>query len=274
MIAATAYRPAPVQFAWLGYPFTTGLKDMDYVLVDRYFKPVGEIGLTEKPLVMDGSWTCFGEDVFFEAVEIAPMPPVDRNGVVTFGTLNNTYKYTPRMFSLWSEAMKRVPNSRFLVVRPACGSFITCRNITQEFAKNGIDSDRIYFINNLGKNLSHLAYYNEIDICLDTFPLTGGTTTHESLWMGVPVVSLVGPALHQRISYALLKHVGLDECCAESPEEYVDRAVALAKNVERIRDLRANLRGMIKNSQLVQPELFAENFETAMMDLAVKHGLC
>lgn len=272
-IPAVTYRPAPIQIAWLGYPFTTGMQAMDYILVDRYCKPTGDGVLVEKPLVMEGSWICFGEGLSFDPVEIAPVPPVDHYGVVTFGSLNNTYKYTARMIAVWSEVMKRVPRSRFLVVRKECGSVIMCRNIAKAFEANGISTDRIYFMDNRDSGLSHLAYYNEIDICLDTAPLTGGTTTTESLLMGVPVVTLVGPAMHQRLSYAILKHAGLDECCADTPQEFVDRAVALAENVARLRELRTGLRATVQASPLAQPELFVENFQAAMEDVARRHAL-
>lgn len=268
----TAWRPAPVQISWIGYPFTTALKATDYVLVDEYLKPVGDGGLIEKPLVIQGSWLCFGGGVLFDPLDVDPEPPMARNGVVTFGTLNGTYKYTPKIFALWAEAMKAVPDSRFLLIRPECGSLITCRNIAQEFAKNGISTDRLYFINNRGKNLSHLAYYNEIDIALDTFPITGGTTTTEATWMGVPTVSLVGHAIHQRVSYAILKHCGLDECCADTPEEFVAKVVTLA-NVDKLRDLRRNMRARLQSSTLARPDLFTKNFQVLMEEVVRQHSL-
>lgn len=270
-IGATAYRPAPVQIAWLGYPFTTTFKTMDYVLVDQYLNPSCGT-LSEEPLVMRGSWLCFGEGINFDPVEINPQPPAERNGIVTFGTLNNTYKYTPRMFELWSEILTAVPQSRFLVVRPECGSMIACRNIAQAFAKCGISSDRLYFSNNRGTGISHLAFYNDIDISLDTFPVTGGTTTCEAVWMGVPVVSLVGKAMHQRVSYAILKHCGLDECCAETPEDFVTKAVALA-DPARLRGLRRDMRPRLQSSTLARPDLFVQNFQTTMKEVARRHGL-
>lgn len=150
---------------------------------------------------------------------------------------------------------------------------IMCRNIAKAFEANGISTDRIYFMDNRDSGLSHLAYYNEIDICLDTAPLTGGTTTTESLLMGVPVVTLVGPAMHQRLSYAILKHAGLDECCADTPQEFVDRAVALAENVARLRELRTGLRATVQASPLARPELFVENFQAAMENVARRHAL-
>jgi predicted O-linked N-acetylglucosamine transferase (SPINDLY family) len=221
---------------------------------------------------MPGSWVCFGAGINFDQVEIVPEPPVERNGVVTFGTLNNPYKFTPQLFALWSEVMKAVPGSRFLMVRPECGSMITCNNIAKAFAENGISSDRVYFINNRGSGVSHLSFYNEIDITLDTFPVTGGTTTVEAAWMGVPTVSLVGKAIHQRVSYAILKHCGLEECCADTPEEFVAKAVALA-NPEKLRALRRDMRPRLLNSTLARPDLFVENFQATMMDVARRHGL-
>jgi protein O-GlcNAc transferase len=271
-LAAMAYKPAPVQISWLGYPFTSGLKAMDYILVDEYANPADGGGLVEKPLVMPGSWICFGEGVFFDPVAIEPAAPVERNGVITFGTLNNTYKFTPAMIALWAEAMKAVPNSRFLIVRPECGSIITCRNLAEEFVKNGISSDRLYYVNNRGNNVPHLAYYNEIDITLDTAPVTGGTTTTEAVWMGVPVVTLVGRALHQRISYAILKHCGLDECCAFSAEEFVAKSAALA-DPAKLRELRRDMRARLQASTLARPDLFVENFQNTLEDVARRHGL-
>lgn len=271
-LQSIAWKPAPVQISWLGYPFTSGYKEMDYVLVDEHVKWVGEAGMVEKPLVMPGSWICFGAGIFFDPVEIDPEPPVTRYGVITFGTLNATYKYTQKQIALWSEAIKAVPDSRFLIVRPECGSMITCKNLAEEFAKNGVSSDRLYFLNNRGQELPHLAFYNEIDITLDTYPVTGGTTTAEALWMGVPVVSLVGNAYFQRISYAILKHLGLDECCATDPEDFAAKAVALA-DVEKLRQLRRDLRPRLLESTLARPDLFVENFQTMLEDVARRHGL-
>ena len=269
---AIAWRPAPVQISWLGYPFTSGFKELDYVLVDEHVKWVGEAGMTEKPLVMPGSWVCFGEGIFFDPVEINPEPPAAQNGIVTFGTLNNTYKFTPKQIALWAEVIKSVPDSRFLIVRPECGSMITCKNLAEEFAKNGVPPERLYFMNNRGTDIPHLAFYNEIDITLDTYPVTGGTTTTEALWMGVPVVSLVGDAYFQRISYGILKQLGLDQCCAFDAQEFVAKAVALA-DVEKLRALRRELRPRLQDSTLARPDLFLENFQATLEDVARRHGL-
>jgi predicted O-linked N-acetylglucosamine transferase (SPINDLY family) len=270
-LAAMAYRPAPVQVSWLGYPFTTGLEAMDYVLADRFFKPARDDLMVEKPLVMPGSWICFGEGVLFDPVEISETLPVEQNGVITFGTLNSPYKFRPETFKFWAEVMKAIPDSRFLVVRPECGSVIACGNMAKAFAEHGIAPDRLFFINNRGKGIPHLAYYNAIDISLDTFPLTGGTTTCEALWMGVPVVTLVGESLHQRISHAILCHCGLEELCARNEEEFVAAAVSLAKDRERLNHLRHGLRATLQSSPLARPDLFVEQFQKVMEEVASGH---
>lgn len=186
-VEALAYKPAPVQMSWLGYPFSCGLKAIDHVLVDEHIIGAeGERYLIEEPVNMPEGWVCFGN---FADVPIQSGLPLDRNGTLTFGTLNNVYKYTPAMIANWAKVMQRVPDSRFLVVRPEMDSLVICKNIAEQFEKNGIGPDRLFFFNNRDEKANHLTYYNEIDVDLDTFPLTGGTTTCEALWMGVPVIS-------------------------------------------------------------------------------------
>jgi predicted O-linked N-acetylglucosamine transferase (SPINDLY family) len=263
-----SYKPAPVQIEWLGYPFTTGLKAIDYLLVDPYLKPARDDLLVEKPLVMPGAWVCFGD---FEDVAIWDTLPVERNGVITFGTLNNTYKFAPEMVKIWAEVMHAVPDSRFLVVRPECGSMVLCRNVAHEFEKRGIGPERLHLVANTP--LEHLPYYNEIDISLDTAPLTGGTTTCDALWMGVPVVTLAGESVHQRISHAVLNHCGAGELSTSSVEEFKAKAVMVADDRPRLAAYRQHLREMMQASPLCQEARFIEDFQETMTAVAERHGL-
>lgn len=269
-VDALAWRPAPVQISWLGYPFTCGLEAIDHVLLDRYVKPDDPAFLVEEPILMPEAWVCFGE---FPDVAIAPGLPLDRNGTVTFGTLNNPYKYNREMIALWARIMNAVPNSRFLIVRPESSSLTLIRNIAREFEKNGIAPDRLFFFDNRRERKNHLSYYNEIDVSLDTFPLTGGTTTCEATWMGVPVVSLVGPSFHQRISYSVLMQCGLDELCAFTPDEFVAKGVALAHDVPRIRTMRQGLRDVLRASPLCDEPRFLHQFQEMLEQVAVHHGI-
>ena len=270
-LGAVAYKPAPVQMSWpLGYPFTTGLKALDYCIMDEFLKPPDEALFVEETLIMPGATVCFGS---FADVRIQEGLPFDRNGRITFGTLNNPYKFIPKMIALWARVMNRVPDSRFLLVRAQARSLNLRQNLTEEFAKHGVSADRLFFFDNKQENKSHLSYYNDIDISLDTFPYSGGTTTCEATWMGVPVVTLVGESFHQRISYGYLMHCGLDELCAFTPEDFVDKAVALAGDGDRLLAWRHGLRDVMRQSSLCDEECFVHDFQTMLEQVAEIHGL-
>ena len=263
-------KPAPIQIEWLGYPFTTGVAEIDYLLLDPSIQPENPEWLVEKALLMPDSWISFGE---FEPEPISDKTPLERNGMLTFGTLNNPYKYTPEMISAWAEIILAVPDSRFLVVRPECRSMAFCTNFAKAMAQNGVGAERINFVDNNKLSLSYLSYYDEIDVSLDTFPVTGGTTTCDSLWMGVPVVTLYGPSLHQRVSASILNTVGLSELCTTSREEYVRIAIELAEDRETCEFLRFNLRPKIRSSCLGDTEGWTRDFENLMEEVVRRHGL-
>ncbi len=269
-LGVAAYKPAPVQISWLGYPFTCGLKSIDYVMMDRFVLPPDESLLVEQPLVMPDAWLCFGG---FPDIPIDPVLPMERNGVVTFGTLNNPYKFDRELIALWARVMNQVPNSRFLLVRPEASSLVLCRNLANEFAKHGIAADRFLLLDNRKYARNHLDYYNDIDISLDSYPVTGGTTTCEALWMGVPVVNLVGEAFHQRVSYSILMQCGLDELCVSTPDDYVERAVALANDRQKLQAWRSNLRDVVKASPLCDEPRFLHQFQEMLEQVTKLHGL-
>ena len=264
-----AHRMAPVQIAWLGWPASTGYREMDYFLLDRFNRPTGEDLLAEAPLELPGAWFCFGQ-VLDEP--IVP-PPQAQNGFTTFGTLNNTYKYSRRTIALWAEVMNAVEGSRFVFVRPECRSMVLVHNLIQEFGRHGIDAERLNFIDNHRGHTSYLSYYNLMDVTLDTFPVTGGNTTCDSLWMGVPVVSLCGPAYHQRISHSILNHVGLGELSCDTPDDYVRAAVGLVRDPVRLAQLRAELRQRLLDSDLCRTDRFVARFQDKMIELVERHGL-
>jgi predicted O-linked N-acetylglucosamine transferase (SPINDLY family) len=188
--------------------------------------------------------------------------------------LNNVYKYTPGMIANWAEVLKRVPNSRFMIIRPEVASLAVCKNLMEEFGKNGVGPDRLFFFNNhTGKKRNHLDFYNEIDLSLDTFPLTGGTTTCEAVWMGVPVVSLVGDLFHQRLSYSVLMQCGLEEFCTFDRESFIECAVEAANNPDHLRFLRQNLREVVRESPLCDGERFVYQFQEMLEAVADHHKL-
>lgn len=258
-----AYRPAPYQVAWLGWPFTGGYRSIGHFLVDRFNAPTAPALLCEQPLVVDGPWTAF------EPVTARPVgePPFQRNGHLTFGTLNNTYKITRRQVALWARVLAAVPGSRFVMARPEARSLMLVRNILAEFASHGIAEDRIDLIGQARDTQTHFPFYELIDISLDTFPVVGGITTIDSLWMGVPVVAMHGPAFHQRIGHSLLNHAGLGEFSTSTPEAFVETACRLAADTDRLAELRAELRNQLLGSPLFDGPAFARNFGKAIETL-------
>ena len=185
-----AWKPAPIQVSWLGYPHSCGLSAIDGILVDPYLKPRDPTLLIEQPFQLAHSWVTLGAHGFNKSKHIVSSLPEERNCRITFGTMNNPAKYTRATLATWAEIVARVEGSRFLFVRPESGTPAFRQSMTRIFAQYGVSPDRLQFMAVRG---THLQHYNEIDISLDTFPQTGGTTTCECLWMGVPVVTLVGP---------------------------------------------------------------------------------
>jgi protein O-GlcNAc transferase len=252
-----AHQPAPVQVSWLGYPHSSGLSRIEYILVDPYLKPPDPRLLLERPFEMPSSWVSLGPFGFTDH-PILPGLPEERAGRLTFGTMNNPYKYAPETIALWARVLNRVPGSRFLIVRPEAGVSVFRENIARAFAKHGIASDRISYAPVRGH---HMAHYNDIDIALDTLPQTGGTTTCECMWMGVPTVSLVGPAFFERLSFSNLVNAGLRDLAVDTPDAYVDQAVAVAADPERRRALRLGLRETIRQSPLGNTRGWVRDFE-------------
>lgn len=263
-----AYKPAPLQASWLGYPHSAGLETIDYILCDPFINPPDPKLLIEKPFLMPQSWVAMGRLGFNEREEINPVIASERNQFITFGTANNPYKYSPKVLETWAKIVASVPQSRFMFVRPESGAKGFRDSMAEAFEKEGVARDRIIFVSVRGQ---HMRWYNEMDISLDTFPQTGGTTTCESLFMGVPVVSLVGPAFFERLSYSNLSNAGLGDLAAFTIDDYITTAQKLAADVKRRQDLKSSLRQQIKSTPLGQPEIFARDFYD-LVEKTVREG--
>jgi predicted O-linked N-acetylglucosamine transferase (SPINDLY family) len=262
-IEVMAWKPARLCASWMGYPHSAGLSTIDYLMVDPFLNPPEPDLLIEKPLIMPHCWIAMSEQAYPDGHQILPLAPVKRNGFVTFGTANNPYKYNPQSLAAWARILARVPDSRFLFVRPEGGAKSFVANIRAHFEAEGVSGDRIEFRPIRGM---HMPHYNDIDITLDTFPQTGGTTTCDALWMGVPTVTLVGKAIFERMSLSILSNVGLADLCADTVDAYVDIAARLAANADRLQDLRTGLRDRIKASPLGQTRQFTRDFYDLVAD--------
>lgn len=262
--AALATRAAGIQVSWLGFPGTTGLPTMDYLFLDKYLSPINRELISENVLMTNGTTVCF---TGLMEVPITKSIPEEKRGYITLGTLNNSYKITRSTVSRWSRVMQKLPNAKFLFIRREFESYFLRENILQAFESNKISRNRIYFYNNRKDGRHYLDCYNELDITLDTFPVTGGTTTTDALWMGVPVVGLEGENIHQRVCSAILHHAGHPEWIARTDDEFVDIAINLANDRDLRINLRKSLREQIKNSKLCNSEQFANDFKEAINKL-------
>lgn len=265
-----AFKPAPLSASWVGYPHSAGLEAIDYLVLDPFMLPEDPALIIEKPMMLPHAWYALGEGAFREEPKVEPVAPAERNGFVTFGTANNPYKYGREVVSAWARAVARTPDSRFLFVRPEGATPTFCENIRGVFASEGVDAERVLFEPVRGR---HLPFYNQMDISLDTFPQTGGTTTCESLWMGVPVITQVGEAVFERLSYSVLTNVGLGELVARSTAEYVDIAVKLAGEPARIGELRRGMRDRMRASPLGQQKQWADDYYAAIEKVVREAGL-
>jgi protein O-GlcNAc transferase len=252
-----AYHPARLGASWLGYPHSAGLSTIDYIILDPQLVPEDRSLILEEPMIMPHTWLALGRRAFSETYEISPGVPEDRAGHITFGTANNPHKYNEATLRTWARVVASTPGSKFKFVRPEGGTPTFRKNIERWFAMEGVSADRIEHRAVRGL---HMVHYNEIDITLDPFPLTGGTTTCEALWMGVPVINLRGRALFERLSGSILTNIGLERFIASDIDEYVKIAVDLAHDRAQRLELRHGLRQRLKDSPLGQNEQFARDF--------------
>jgi predicted O-linked N-acetylglucosamine transferase (SPINDLY family) len=256
-----ARKPAPVQVTWLGYPNTTGLEAMDYRLVDAVTDPEGEADAfaSEALMRLPGGFLCYG------ARDDAPAPgtaPCLATGFVTFGSFNNPAKLSGATLDVWARLLTRLPTARLLLKGKPFAEAATRAIYLDRLAERGIAADRIELVSWLPER-EHLALYDRVDIALDPFPYNGTTTTCEALWMGVPVVTLRGDRHAGRVGASLLTQIGLSDLAADSVEAYVETAVALTSDPERLCELRRSSRPRMSASSLCDASAFARKVEAA-----------
>lgn len=259
-----AQRAAPIQIAWLGYTDTTAVKAMDFVLMDQWHVPSGDDArYSEKVLRLPNSRFLFGPPEF--ALPVAKVPSLSRH-YITFGSFNNTAKLNSRVIALWAEILNSVRDSRLVLKWRTFNDQDFCRDIHARFEAHGIDSSRVE-LRPWSAPDELLKQYADIDIALDPFPFSGGYTTFEALWMGVPVITLAGKRPISRQGLCLLSNIDLQEFVAGDEAEYARIATGLAHNGERLSDLRSSLREMLSGSPLFDVPKYIRNFEALMNEL-------
>jgi predicted O-linked N-acetylglucosamine transferase (SPINDLY family) len=260
-----ARKPAPVQATFVGYPGSTGLTAIDYRLSDPYLDPPGidESIYSEKTIRLPNSFWCYEPS---DGLPVRPLPALE-TGALTFGCLNNFCKINPYTLSMWAHVLGQVQGSRLLLLAPP-GSHQqrTIDLLGDLLGKEGIDPDRVEFTGRRSR-LDYLQLYNRIDLGLDTFPYNGHTTSLDSLWMGVPVVTLVGQTPVSRAGWGQLSNLGLTDLAAHTTEQFVRIAVALANDLPRLNDLRSTLRQRMEKSPLMDAPGFTKDVEAAYRNM-------
>jgi protein O-GlcNAc transferase len=256
-----ARKPAPVQATFAGYPGGTGMPAMDWRLTDPYLDPPGETDgeYVERSLRLPDSFWCYDPHAMGAGdLDIAP-PPAERNGYVTLGCLNNFCKINDRVLNLWAMVMRAVPTARLLVLAPQGEGR---RWMLDQFGRLGVPAARLDFRAHQPRR-QYLAEFHSIDLCLDTLPYSGHTTSLDSFWMGVPVATRVGRTVVGRSGASQLHNLGLNELAAHSDEQFVKLATDLASDIPRLRELRRTLRDRMLGSPLTGAQSFARGVEAA-----------
>lgn len=257
-LLAFARKPAPVQVTFAGYPGTTGLSAIDYRLTDPYLDPPGlhdDCYAEESIRFFDSFWIY---DPLNREPAVAPLPALTNN-FMTFGCLNQFAKVNPPVLRLWAQVLRAVAGSRLILLTPEGPQR---RSTLDCLSAEGIAPERVAFVGHQPRQ-AYLGQYHTVDIVLDTFPYNGHTTSLDSLWMGTPVVTLVGETVVGRAGLSQLTNLGLPELIANTPEEFVRIAVALAGDLPRLSGLRASLRGRMETSSLMDVESFTRGIEAA-----------
>jgi protein O-GlcNAc transferase len=258
-----ALQPAPIQVTWIGYPNTTGLKQIDYRLTDEHADPTGttEHLYSEKLMRLPRSFLCYSPPP--TAPEIAALP----GEPVIFCCFNHNPKISDTILRLWAKILHAVPGSKISLKSGPLGDSGVRTRLTERFASLKIDQSRLILNGFTINREDHLQRYGDCHIALDTYPYNGTTTTCEALWMGVPVITLAGVSHASRVGMSILKNIGLQELVAESSDAYITCAVELARNTERIRRYRHTLRSRMQSSVLMDTSGFISDLEEAFMSM-------
>lgn len=264
-----ARKPAPVQVSWLGYCASTGLQTQDAFLADPWIAPQGtQANFTEPLVLLPETFLCFTPPT--DDVAVSELPALRATGL-RFACFNDLAKVNAGVAAVWARILTRVAGSTLLMQGAAYADEQLRVAMLQRFAQHGVGPERLELRPSQPRR-DYLASYRDVDISLDPFPYPGGTTTMESLWMGVPVLTLPGPSALSRQGLSILKNLGLDaQWAALDTDDYVERAASWAKNLSALAALRSALRPRLLASPLCQADRFAKHLESALRDLWRRH---
>lgn len=265
-----ARHPAAVQATWLGYFASTGLHGMDYIIADPISIPdESSEWFSEEIIRLPNTRLCMEIPKPTREIPISPPPSVAR-GYVTFGSFPQAVKLNQNVLKAWSTILTRVPNSRLRIQSLTFDTVTVRQQIATRMSEVGIDLARVDII---GKQdwEEYLEAHGEVDLIIDTFPYTGGTTTATALWMGVPTVTILGSTMLARQGAVMLNCVNLSDWIASDETDYIHKAVKFSGDLQHLTQLRASLRTTAEASPLFDTKRFAKNFEVALTDMHTRY---
>ena len=258
-------KPAPVQITYLGYPGTSGLSAMDYRITDGHADSRGsEERYTETLLRLPHSLWCYRPIAGMP--EVLPLPAL-RRGYLTFGSFNNFNKQDPSTIDLWAALLRALPDARLLMVTVPEGEART--RLSEQFAKQGVAAERLEFHGKLPSAEFH-RLLSQVDMALDPVNVNGATTTCESLWLGVPTLSLKGNSFLSRAGWSILSAAGVPEFAADNTQDYIKIATRLAADLPALARIRAGLRTRLAASPLMDETGFTRDLERIYRDVWTK----
>lgn len=259
-----ARKPAPIQVSWLGYFNSTGMTSIDYFISDPvHTSTQAEQWFTEKVIRLKEGYMSYTPAS--HAPSVSPAPYL-KKGYVTFGCFNNASKINAEVIALWAAILTRTPHARLVLKAKALGDSRMQESLRQAFAAQGINGDRID-LRGWSYHSDMLQEYQDIDIALDPFPFSGGLTSCDTLWMGVPIITLAGEWIVSRQTASYLTQLGLHELITGDKASYIDLATSLAHNKEKLLTLRQGLRERMAASPLCNAPRFAAHIEAAYRDM-------
>jgi predicted O-linked N-acetylglucosamine transferase (SPINDLY family) len=257
-------RAAPVQATFLGYPYSTGVPNIDWIMADGVVAPPEHAGLySERVAQLPGTVFCFAPETDYPMPELGPEALARP---LTFGSFNNVPKLTPRTVRLWSRVLQAVPDSRLLLKAPSFKDAKACEAFAARFAAEGIGRERLEFRGPVGLT-DMMAEYGDMDIGLDPVPYNGGTTTLQAMWMGVPVVVREGSHFVSRMGASFMSAAGLEDWIAADDDAYVAIAARMAADRTALLDLKRNLRTQLLSRPAWDADLYARNFGAALREM-------
>jgi predicted O-linked N-acetylglucosamine transferase (SPINDLY family) len=267
-------KPAPIQISYCGYPNSSGIKSMDYRLTDKFCdNNASQKYYQEKLIFLKNSFLAYTPSIGIENLPPLSEQPCIKNGYITFGCFNRFNKINKMVIGVWEEILKKAPTARFIIK--------TKEFLTPKIKKQFLDSfkdksvlSRVEILNYSDTYTEHLPDYNKMDISLDTFPYSGTTTSCESLMMGVPVLTNFDNVRHyhsQNVTTSLMKNSNLDEYVTVGQKEYIKKAVYYANNLEKLTNLKQEVRDKFVNGHVCNYTEFTENFEDTLLTLYKTH---